>query len=201
MNSAKRLFDIGISGVGLLLLSPVLGAIAVLIKLDSPGPVLFRQQRVGRKGEPFDIFKLRTMRHETSGKGSELTVRDDSRVTRVGRTLRHYKLDELPQLLNVLVGDMSLVGPRPEVPRYVAKWSADTKRILLSVRPGMTDLASVEFRNENALLEGSADPEAKYVKEIAPVKNRLGIRYVQSRSFLLDIKILFRTFAAILHQP
>ena len=198
MKSVKRPIDIGASGVGLLLLSPVLGVIALLIKLGSPGPVFFRQKRVGRKGEAFQIFKFRTMRSEVSGQGPELTVRDDARITQIGTTLRHYKLDELPQLINVLLGDMSLVGPRPEVPRYVDKWDERTRSILLSVRPGMTDLASIEFRNESALLEASEDPERRYLDEIAPLKNRLAVRYVQNWSLWLDIKILFKTFAAIL---
>jgi lipopolysaccharide/colanic/teichoic acid biosynthesis glycosyltransferase len=198
VKSVKRLFDVVASGVGLLVLSPVLAVISVLIKLDSPGPVFFRQKRVGRKGESFHIFKFRTMRSGASGQGPELTVRDDARITRIGTSLRHSKIDELPQLLNVFVGDMSLVGPRPEVPRYVDKWDDGTRTILLSVRPGMTDLASIEFRNESALLEASEDPERRYLNEIAPAKNKLAIRYIQNWSLWLDLKILFKTFAAIL---
>jgi lipopolysaccharide/colanic/teichoic acid biosynthesis glycosyltransferase len=195
----KRLFDIGASSAGLVVLSPVLLLVSLLIKADSRGPVFFRQNRVGRKGQVFQIYKFRTMRSDGSGSSeSELTVRDDARVTRIGTTLRHYKIDELPQLINVLVGDMSLVGPRPEVPRYVDKWDDSTKSVLLSVRPGMTDLASIEFRNESALLEASDDPERKYLDEIAPAKNRLAVRYVQNRSMWLDISILWKTFVAIL---
>lgn len=195
---AKRLFDVVTSGVGLVLLFPALCVIALLVKLDSRGSVFFRQERVGRHGRTFRIFKFRTMRPATSGIGGQLTVRDDPRVTRVGRALRHYKLDELPQLLNVFIGDMSVVGPRPEVPRYVAAWTDDIKSIVLSVRPGLTDLASIEFRDESALLAADENPERKYLEEIAPAKNELAVRYVESQSFWLDIKILFRTVAAIL---
>ena len=194
----KRLFDFGASIVGLVLMSPALFVVALLIKLDSPGPVYFRQIRVGRKGQAFRIYKFRTMRRDESGKGPELTVGGDARITRIGTTLRHYKLDELPQLINVLVGDMSLVGPRPEVPRYVDKWEDRIKTSVLSVRPGMTDLASIEFRHESVLLEESEDPERKYVDEIAPIKNRLAVAYVENRSMWLDIRILFKTFLAIL---
>lgn len=193
----KRLFDIAISGLGLLLLFPILCIVALGVKLDSRGPVLFRQERVGRNGRVFHICKFRTMRSETSDRGSELTVRDDPRITSIGKILRHYKLDELPQLINVLIGEMSLVGPRPEVPRYVETWEDNVKSILLSVRPGLTDLASIEFRNESALLEASENPERKYLDEIAPTKNRLAVCYVENRSFWLDVKIICRTVVAI----
>lgn len=193
----KRLFDVGASAVGLVVLSPALWAIALLIKLDSPGPVLFWQSRVGRNGQVFRMCKFRTMSSEGSLTGPELTVRDDARITRLGSTLRHYKLDELPQLINVLRGDMSLVGPRPEVPFYVDKWDERTRAIVLSVRPGMTDLASIEFRNESELLEASEDPEQKYLEEIVPKKNNLTVYYVENRSLWLDVKILGRTFLAI----
>lgn len=194
----KRLFDLVASCIGLLVLSPLLVTIAALIKLDSPGPVFFRQTRVGRWGQGFRIYKFRTMRPPGTGASPELTVRDDPRITRIGMTLRHYKLDELPQLINVVVGDMSLVGPRPEVPRYVAAWDDETRKIVLSVRPGMTDLASIKYRNESASLEASQDPERKYLEEIAPAKNRLAVQYVQSRHFWLDVRILWKTLVAIL---
>jgi lipopolysaccharide/colanic/teichoic acid biosynthesis glycosyltransferase len=194
----KRSFDIAASLMGLVLLSPVLCVIALLVKLDSRGPVFFRQQRVGRNGRTFRIYKFRTMRSETSGKSLELTVRDDPRITGTGKLLRHYKLDELPQLINVLVGEMSVVGPRPEVPRYVEKWEDSIRTIVLSVRPGLTDLASIEFRNESALLAASENPERKYLDEIAPAKNRLAVRYVENCGFWLDIKIICRTLVAIL---
>lgn len=200
MRSLKRLFDIGASVVGLVLLSPVLVIIALAIKQDSPGPVLFRQKRVGRKGQTFDIYKFRTMGSHTSGEGPPLTVRDDARITRSGMVLRRYKLDELPQLFNVILGDMSLVGPRPEVPKYADKWDDSVRRILLSVRPGLSDPASILFRNENQLLELSDDPERKYIDEIAPLKNRLSVDYVQKWSLWLDIKILFKTLEAILRS-
>lgn len=193
----KRLFDICASATGLALLSPAFAVLALLVKLDSPGPVFFRQVRVGRFGYVFRIYKFRSMRSDQSGKGLQLTVSNDARVTRIGSVLRHYKLDELPQLINVLVGDMSLVGPRPEVPKYVTMWDARTRSILLSVRPGMTDLASIEYRNETALLNGSDNAERKYVEETAPAKNRLAIHYVENRSLLSDIKIIFRTLLVV----
>lgn len=194
----KRLIDIGASVFGLFLLLPVFCVIALLIKLDSPGPVFFRQMRVGRHGREFRIHKFRTMFVGASGTTPPLTVGDDARITRIGRVLRQYKLDELPQLIDVLLGNMSLVGPRPEVPRYVARWDEHTRRILLSVRPGITDLASVQFRHESRLLAGSEDPENMYVHEIAPAKNRLAVYYIQNWSIWLDLKILYKTFMAIL---
>jgi lipopolysaccharide/colanic/teichoic acid biosynthesis glycosyltransferase len=198
VSGVKRLFDIVASSVGILVLSPALCAIALLIKADSSGPVFFRQQRIGRNAKPFLIYKFRTMRQEESGKGLQLTVSDDARITRVGAALRHFKLDELPQLINVLTGDMSVVGPRPEVPRYVDKWDDSTRSVVLSVRPGMTDLASILYRNESALLSGSDNPERKYVEEIAPAKSRLAVQYVRNQSLWLDVRIIFRTFLAIL---
>ena len=144
----KRLFDLLLSCIGLLLLAPLLLLIALLIKLDSPGPVMFRQERVGRFGKPFRIHKFRTMRHEPAGQGLQITVGADRRITRVGGFLRASKLDELPQLLDVWLGDMSLVGPRPEVPRYVAHYPAELREKVLSVRPGITDIASIEYRDE-----------------------------------------------------
>ena len=194
----KRSFDILASGAGLLILLPLLGLIALAVKVDSRGPVLFRQERVGRNGTAFRICKFRTMHATSSASGSQLTVGEDPRITRVGRTLRRYKLDELPQLLNVLSGDMSLVGPRPEVPRYVRTWDDETKAIVLSVRPGLTDLASIQFRNESMLLAASDDPEKKYIEEIVPTKNKLAVRYIEQQSLWLDIKIILRTLAAIL---
>jgi lipopolysaccharide/colanic/teichoic acid biosynthesis glycosyltransferase len=198
MRMLKRFFDIVASGAGLVLLSPLLTVIALLIKLDSPGPVLFRQQRVGRHGRLFRIYKFRTMQVDAPERGMQLTVEGDARITRVGTPLRHYKLDELPQLLNVVKGEMSLVGPRPEVPKYVQYWDAGTRDAVLSVRPGMTDLASVEFRHENRMLEGSSSPERLYIEEIAPAKNRLAVHYVERWSIWLDMQILYRTFLAII---
>jgi lipopolysaccharide/colanic/teichoic acid biosynthesis glycosyltransferase len=198
MKLLKRLIDVSASAAGLILLAPLLLIIAVLVRADSPGPVLFRQVRVGRNGQPFRIYKFRTMRVDAPG--PQLTVGTDRRITRVGGPLRHYKLDELPQLLNVLKGDMSLVGPRPEVPDYVRFWDDRTRRIVLAVRPGITDLASIRFRHENRLLELSDDPERVYVEEIAPIKNRLAVDYVEGWSLWLDIRILCRTMLAIVRH-
>ena len=156
---SKRLFDWLLSSLGLLALGPALLLIALLVKLDSPGPVFFRQERVGRHGRPFRIHKFRTMRHEPAGLGLQITVGQDARITRVGRFLRASKLDELPQLIDVWTGTMSLVGPRPEVPRYVAHYPSALRDKVLSVRPGITDIASIEYRDESAVLGGARDPE------------------------------------------
>ena len=182
----KRLFDIACAATALLLLSPVLLLIALWVRLDSPGPVLFRQQRVGRGGRLFAILKCRTMQV------------NDPRVTRAGAWLRRSKLDELPQFLNVLRGEMSVVGPRPEVPRYVALYPAAQRATVLSVRPGITDLASLAFRDEARLLAASADPERTYVEQILPVKLRHACDYVQQRSLWLDLRIIARTALAVL---
>jgi lipopolysaccharide/colanic/teichoic acid biosynthesis glycosyltransferase len=198
---SKRLFDVLAAGAGLLLLAPLLLAMALWIKLDSPGPVLFRQVRVGRHGVPFEIVKFRTMTHhpETGQRDAwrQLTVGHDPRVTRAGRFLRHYKLDELPQLLNVLEGSMSLVGPRPEVPRYVACYPAAVRNTVLSVAPGITDLAAILYKDESAILGQARDPERAYLETILPVKLEYYQRYVRERSFWLDLRIIFRTLAAI----
>jgi len=190
----KRLTDLLASSIGLLLTTPLLAVIAVCIRLDSAGPAFFRQERVGRNGRPFRIHKFRTMRQVT---GPSLTVGRDPRITRVGAFLRRYKLDELPQLLDVLRGDMSLVGPRPELPRYVALYPPEVRSVVLSVRPGITDEASIEFSRESELLAGSADPEGTYRDEILPRKLELYVRYVRSRSFVGDLRILARTLGKI----
>ena len=192
----KRLFDVAASAAGLLLLAPLLLAIAVWIRLDSPGPVFFRQERVGLRGQPFRIFKFRSMRADNAG--PQITVGADARITRSGRFIRAYKLDELPQLLNVLLGDMSIVGPRPEVPRYVALYPADVRDEVLSVRPGMTDWASVQYRSESALLAQSPDPERTYVETVLPAKLALCQKYVRERSLLLDLKIIAMTLGILL---
>lgn len=194
---AKRLFDLVASGMGLLLLAPMLLAIALAIKLESPGPVFFRQERVGRFGKTFRIHKFRTMVTDAERRGLQITVGADARVTRVGGVLRKYKLDELAQLIDVFVGDMSLVGPRPEVPRYVACYPADVRAIVLSVPPGITDWASIEFKEENAMLGGGVDAERVYVEEILPVKLGYYVRYVRERSFMMDVRIIFATLAAV----
>ncbi len=195
---SKRLFDIVLSSLGLLLLSPLLLALALWIKLDSPGPALFRQQRVGRHGVRFDIHKFRTMRADAPELGPQITVGLDARITRSGAWLRRHKLDELPQLWDVLRGAMSLVGPRPEVPRYVALYPDDVRAIVLSVRPGITDLASIEYRDESAVLARATDAERAYVLEVMPAKLALAVRYVQGRSFWGDLKLIARTLKAIL---
>jgi len=193
---SKRVFDVLAAGAGLVLLSPLLLAIALWIRLDSPGPALYRQQRVGRHGVPFNILKFRTMAKRGS-EGPQLTVGRDPRITRAGHVLRRYKLDELPQLINVVLGTMSLVGPRPEVPRYVACYPPAVRATVLSVAPGITDLASILYKEENALLGQTADPERVYVETILPVKLEYYQRYVRERSFWLDLRIIFKTLAAV----
>ena len=196
MPSAKRVLDVSLSGLALLLLWPWLVLVALAIKLDSPGPVFFRQQRVGQGGRLFRIHKFRTMRvHD--GAGPQVTVAGDARITRVGRLLRRTKLDELPQLIDVLRGDMSLVGPRPEVPRYMALYADDVRARILSVRPGITDRAAIEFRDEERLLAAAADPEATYVSAIMPVKQRHYLDYVAHHSVRGDLRILWDTFKAL----
>lgn len=194
---SKRLFDVLAAAGGLLLLAPALLAIALWIRLDSPGPALFRQRRVGRHGRHFDIYKFRTMAARPD-EGRQLTVGLDPRITRAGRFLRRTKLDELPQLLNVLEGTMSLVGPRPEVPRYVDRYPPAVRRTVLSVAPGITDLAAIQYKDESDILGRAQDPERAYVETILPVKLEYYQRYVRERSFWLDLRIIFRTLAAIL---
>ena len=194
----KRLFDMAASGIGLLLLAPLLLALAMWIKYDSSGPVFFLQERVGLCGKLFRIIKFRSMRQHHAG--PQITVGEDARITRSGRFIRAYKLDELPQLINVLLGDMSLVGPRPEVPRYVALYPADVRDEVLSVRPGITDLASVQYRSESDLLAASSDPELTYTTVILPAKLALYQQYVRQRSLWLDIRIIGMTLG-ILFKP
>jgi len=194
----KRLFDIACAATALALLAPLLLALALWVRLDSPGPVLFRQQRVGRDSRPFAILKFRTMQVNAEAAGLQITVGQDPRITRAGSWLRRSKLDELPQLLNVLRGDMSMVGPRPEVPRYVALYPTDVRETVLSVRPGITDLASLAFRDESTLLAQSPDPERTYVEEILPTKLRYACDYVRQRSLWLDLHIIARTALAVL---
>jgi lipopolysaccharide/colanic/teichoic acid biosynthesis glycosyltransferase len=195
---SKRLFDLLASGLGLLLLSPVLFGIAVWIKFDSPGQVFFRQERVGQGGSVFRIHKFRTMVTSAEQLGLQITVGADARVTRVGKWIRKYKLDELPQLLDVLFGQMSLVGPRPEVSRYVAFYPADVRDVVLSVRPGITDNASIEFKDENEILGKAIDPNEAYIKEILPIKITYALAYVQNHSFFGDIWIILRTIRALI---
>ena len=194
---SKRLFDWILSSLGLLVLGPVLILVALAIKLDSPGPVFFRQERVGRWGHPFWIHKFRTMRHDPVGQGLQITVGQDARITRVGAFLRASKIDELPQLIDVWVGTMSLVGPRPEVPRYVAVYPPELRDKILSVRPGITDIASIEYRDESAVLARAADPEQSYIHEVLPHKLALSARYVDQASVWTDLQLILRTLRAI----
>ncbi|OLE86977.1 MAG: hypothetical protein AUG07_01795 [Acidobacteria bacterium 13_1_20CM_2_60_10] len=192
----KRSFDLILSLLGLIVLAPVFAAVAAAIKIESAGPMFYRGLRAGRYGKAFRIFKFRTMVEDAEALGSASTPEDDQRITRAGRFLRKLKLDELPQLLNVLRGEMSLVGPRPQVPWAVEQYTPE-ERTILKVRPGITDPASVRFRNESEILRGSADPDKDYFEKIHPEKMRLSIEYVQKQSFLLDCKILVQTMAAV----
>lgn len=195
----KRLFDVVASGVGLLLLSPLFLLVAIWIKLDSPGPVFYRQVRVGRYNRDFRIFKFRSMR-VGADKGSLVTIGGrDPRVTRSGYFIRKFKIDELPQLINVFIGDMSLVGPRPEVRHYVDYWTKEQLRVL-DVRPGITDPASIKFRNENELLEKAEDAEKYYIEVIMQEKLRLYLEYVEKHNFWFDIKLIFQTFLVIITE-
>jgi len=195
----KRLFDIVASGLGLLVLSPLFLIIAIWIKLDSKGPVFYRQVRVGRNNKDFRIFKFRSMR-VGADKGSLVTIGGrDPRVTRSGYWIRKFKLDELPQLINVFIGDMSLVGPRPEVRHYVDFWTPEQMHVL-DVRPGITDPASIKFRNENELMEKAEDPEKYYIEVIMQEKSKLYLEYVNHHSFFGDIGLIFKTFWVIVKR-
>lgn len=194
----KRLFDLIASALGLVLLSPLLLGLALWIRLDSPGPVFFRQERVGRGGRPFRIHKFRTMAHGAAG--LQLTVGADARITRAGRVLRRTRLDELPQLLDVLRGAMSLVGPRPEVPRYVALYPAGLRERALAVRPGITDPASLAFIDEAERLARAADPEREYVEVILPLKVRAAADYAEHATLWSDLKVLARTLRTLVRH-
>ena len=195
----KRLFDIIASGCGLLVLSPVFFVMAIWIKLDSDGPVFYRQVRVGRNNKNFKIFKFRSMR-VGADKGSLVTIGGrDPRITRSGYFIRKYKLDEFPQLINVFLGQMSLVGPRPEVRHYVNYWTPEQMHVL-DVCPGITDPASIKFRNENELMEKAEDPEESYINVIMQEKIKLYLEYVQNASFWYDIKLIFKTFEVIITE-
>ena len=191
----KRAFDVASSAVGLVVLSPVFLVVAALIKAKDRGPVFFRQERVGLHGRTFRIHKFRTMR--VANAGVLITSADDDRITPVGAFLRRTKLDELPQLIDVLRGDMSLVGPRPEVPRYVAMWGDDARAEILSVRPGISDPAAIAFRNEQDVLAAADDPERHYVEVILPQKVAMYLDYVRTRSFVGDLRVIFGTLAEI----
>ena len=193
----KRLFDLVSAAFGLLLLAPLLLLLAAAIKLDSPGPVFFRQERVGRYGRPFRIFKFRTMTVSRPTGGIDLTVAGDARITRVGALLRRTKLDELAQLIDVLRGTMSLVGPRPEVPRYVAHYPAAWRERLLSVRPGITDFASVHYQDENTLLARASDPEREYIDVVLPAKLRYALHYVDNPTLASDLQVIGLTLRTV----
>lgn len=196
---SKRLFDLLVAALGLLLLSPLFLVVATWIRCDSAGPALFRQQRVGRDGALFWIYKFRTMRHDSGG-NTQLTVGRDARITRAGHLLRAYKIDELPQLLNVLGGSMSLVGPRPEVAHYVACYPDAVRREVLSVAPGITDWASIAYRQENTILGKASDPEQVYLDEVLPAKLAFCQRYVRERNFWIDLRIIGGTLAVLLRK-
>lgn len=195
--ACKRAFDILCSLLGLTVLSPVLLVVSVLVAVTSPGGVFFRQERIGKDGRPFRIFKFRSMRKDNAG--LKITTGNDSRITPVGRFLRKSKIDELPQLINVLVGDMSFVGPRPEVADYVNLYTPYQRQVLL-VRPGITGLASIRFRNENDLLTASDDPNRTYVEQIMPRKIDLDLEYIPHASVFYDIKLIFQTFAVVIKE-
>jgi len=194
---AKRLFDILFSTMGLVVLSPLIAVIMLLIRLDSQGTVFYQGERIGRFGKPFKMLKFRTMVVNADKMGASSTADDDPRITRVGRFLRKYKLDELPQLINVLKGEMSIVGPRPEVEYYVNMFTEEEKTIL-SVKPGITDWASLWNPDEGAILAGSSDPDQTYMEKIRPEKIRFQLKYIRERSFWIDLKIIFLTLKTIL---
>ena len=192
----KRIFDLLFSFLGLVILSPFLLVIAILIVIDSKGDIFYLQQRVGKDNKDFNIFKFRTMRPNSDKQGLLTVGAKDSRITKIGVFLRKYKIDELPQLINVLIGNMSFVGPRPEVRKYVDLYNSEQKKVL-TVKPGITDYASIEYSNENELLASSENPEKTYIEEIMPAKLELNLKYIKEASLLTDIKIIFKTFAKI----
>lgn len=194
---AKRIFDLFFSGIGLIIISPIFMLLSLLISLDSKGGIFYKQVRIGKNMRPFKLFKFRTM-YANSDKKGLLTVGDnDNRITRVGYYLRKYKLDELPQLINVFIGDMSFVGPRPEVEKYVKLYNNEQQKVL-SVKPGITDWASIQYVNESELLARSSEPEKTYINEIMPAKLAINLEYVKQNNLLIDIKIILYTFKAIL---
>lgn len=195
----KRLFDILASFIGLIIISPILLILGIWIKLDSKGPVFYKQVRVGRGNRDFFLYKFRSMRVGADKAGLITVGGRDPRVTRSGYYIRKYKLDEFPQLINVLKGDMSLVGPRPEVRKYVEMYTPEQMHVL-DVRPGITDLASIRYRNENELLEKVEDPDKYYIEVIMQDKLRINLEYVKEHSFLYDIKLIFGTFWAIIND-
>lgn len=195
----KRTFDFMGALVGILVLTPVFAVTAVLVACDSKGGIFYKQERVGLKGELFKLLKFRTM-HVQADRGTAITVGNrDPRITRVGYYLRKYKVDELPQLINVIIGDMSIVGPRPELKRFVDLYSTE-QLVVLTVRPGITDLASIKYRHENEMLAGKEDPITFYIDEIMPAKLQLNLDYIERKSIWLDVKIIFLTFLSIFRR-
>ncbi|RLC80839.1 MAG: sugar transferase [Chloroflexi bacterium] len=188
----KRIFDILIASIGLIAFSPLMLIIAILIKLDSPGPIFYRAPRVGKDGKPFRMFKFRTMVANAEKIGPPITVGDDPRITRIGARLRSSRLDELPQLINVLCGEMSMVGPRPETPYFVEKFSPEQREVL-KVKPGMTGLAQITFRHEEEILSNPGALDEEYMNVILPPKLALDLEYIKHQSLLLDVKTLFQT--------
>jgi lipopolysaccharide/colanic/teichoic acid biosynthesis glycosyltransferase len=187
----KRVFDFIVSALGIVVFSPLLILSALLVKVDSPGPIFFKQQRIGKEFRPFWIYKFRTMRASLE-QGPNITIGNDPRITGIGRLLRQSKIDELPQLINILRGEMSFVGPRPEVPQYVQLYRKEYQQIL-TVRPGLTDLASLKYRDEAALLAGAENPEEEYVTRILPDKIMLATDYIQRASFFFDLRLILET--------
>ncbi|MBU4481187.1 sugar transferase [Patescibacteria group bacterium] len=190
----KRLFDVIVSFLGLIITAPILVVVAILIKQESPGSVFYRGVRVGKGGKEFRIFKFRTMVPEAEKLGGPSTASDDPRLTKIGKFLRKYQLDELPQLLNVLKGEMSLVGPRPEVPSEIESLEPGIRKIILSIKPGLTSIATIANPHEGEVLRGSQDPHKTYCEKIKPEKIGLNLEYVKRQSFWLDIKIIIKTF-------
>ncbi len=196
---SKRCFDIFFSLLGILCLLLVFLFVAIAIKCSSKGPVLFKQERVGKNGKHFKIWKFRSMVVDAEAKGRQITTDGDNRITKVGKFIRKTKIDELPQLFNVLSGKMSFVGPRPEVPRYVELYTEEQRKVL-SVKPGITDLASIEFRNENDMLKEAEDPDKKYIEEIMPAKLELNLKYIEKAGFFYDIGLIFKTIFKVIKE-
>lgn len=196
---SKRCFDIFFSLLGILSLLLVFLFVAIAIKCSSKGPVLFKQERVGKNGKHFKIWKFRSMVVDAEAKGRQITTDGDNRITKVGKFIRKTKIDELPQLFNVLSGKMSFVGPRPEVPRYVELYTEEQRKVL-SVKPGITDLASIEFRNENDMLKEAEDPDKKYIEEIMPAKLELNLKYIEKAGFFYDIGLIFKTIFKVIKE-
>lgn len=196
---AKRILDIVASSIGLVITALLFLVISILIKRKSPGPVFYRGTRIGKNGKPFRIFKFRTMVDNAEKFGGPSTAGDDPRLLKIGKFLKQYQLDELPQLINVLRGEMSLVGPRPEVKIYIDMMAEEEREIILSAKPGMTDLASLWNFHESEILKGSPDPEKTYQEKIRPTKIKLQLEYVKTRSFLIDFKIIIKTISKVFY--